>query len=87
MKTQDTGALVEQARRALADEPRLGQLDVDIVLRGNRAFVSGHVVTAERRELVSELLARLLPGYDIHNATTTLEAMPEPTAAPDDLGG
>lgn len=79
----DTGALVEQARRALADDPRLGQLDVDISLRGERAFVTGHVVTAERRELISSLLAGLLPDYEIHNATTTLDSLPEPLPGPD----
>jgi hypothetical protein len=83
----DGGAMVERARRALAEDPRLGQLDLDIALRGTRALVTGHVVTSERRDLVGSLLVEMLPGYEIHNATTTLDALPEPSSAADELGG
>ena len=36
--TEDLGALTEHTRQALADDPRLGQLDVCITLRGQRAL-------------------------------------------------
>lgn len=84
--TEDMGALTEETRRALADDPRLGQLDVSITLRGHRALVTGHVVTRDRHELIGAVVAEHLPGYEIDNATTTLEDMTEPPATPEELG-
>jgi hypothetical protein len=83
---EDLGALTEETRRALAEDPRLGQLDVSITLRGQRALLSGHVVTQDRRRLVGEVVAEHLPGYEIDNATTTIEDLPEPPATAEELG-
>lgn len=83
---EDLGALTEQTRRALADDPRLGQLDVCITLRGQRALLTGHVVTEDRRRLVAEVVAEHLPGYEIDNATTTIEHLPEVPATAEELG-
>jgi len=85
-ETEDLGALTEQTRRALADDPRLGQLDVCITLRGQRALLTGHVVTRHRRQLVAEVVAEHLPGYEIDNATTILDDLPEPPATAEELG-
>ena len=84
--SDDVGALTEETRRALADDPRLGQLDVSISLRGHRALLTGHVVTRDRQELLAAVVAEHLPGYEIDNATTTLENMPEPSDVAEDLG-
>jgi hypothetical protein len=84
--SDDVGALTEQTRRALAEDPRLGQLDVCISLRGHRALLTGHVVTRDRQELVAAVVAEHLPGYEIDNATTTLENLPEPSEVAEDLG-
>ena len=78
--TEDVGAVCEQTRRALAEDPRLGQLDVGITLRGQRALLTGHVVTRDRQQLVATVVAEHLPGYEIDNATTTLDDLPEPPA-------
>ena len=77
----DLGALTEETRRVLAEDPRLGQLDVSITLRGKRALLTGHVVTRDRQELLAAVVAEHLPGYEIDNATTTLENLPEPPEA------
>ena len=77
-ETEDMGAVCEETRRALAEDPRLGQLDVGITLRGQRALLTGHVVTRDRQELVAAVVADHLPGYVIDNATTTLDDLPEP---------
>lgn len=82
----DLGTLTEETRRALADDPRLGQLDVNISLRGRRALLTGHVVTRDRQELVAAVVAEHLPGYDIDNAMTILENLPEPPETAEDLG-
>ena len=84
--SDDLGALTEETRRALAEDPRLGQLDVSITLRGRRALLTGHVVTRDRQELVAAVVAEHLPGYEIDNATTTLENLPEPPDVAEDLG-
>ncbi|HYH51041.1 MAG TPA: hypothetical protein VEG38_15950 [Acidimicrobiia bacterium] len=84
--SEDLGALTEETRRVLAEDPRLGQLDVAITLRGHRALLTGHVVTRDRQELVAAVVAEHLPGYEIDNATTILENLPEPTVS-EDLGG
>jgi hypothetical protein len=85
-ETEDLGALTEQTRRALAEDPRLGQLDVCITLRGQRALLTGHVVTRDRQQLVAEVVAEHLPGYEIDNATTILDDLPEPPATAEELG-
>jgi hypothetical protein len=85
--TTDLGALTEETRRAVAEDPRLGQLDVCITLRGQRALLTGHVVTRDRQELLALVVAEHLPGYEIDNATTILENLTEPPdAAEEDLG-
>ncbi|HEY0398533.1 MAG TPA: BON domain-containing protein [Acidimicrobiia bacterium] len=83
---EDPGALTEETRRALADDPRLGQLDVAITLRGHRALLTGHVVTRDRQQLLAAVAAEHLPGYEIDNATTTLEDMGEPPGTGEELG-
>jgi hypothetical protein len=85
-ESEDLGALTEETRRALAEDPRLGQLDVAITLRGHRALLTGHVVTRDRQELVAAVVSEHLPGYEIDNATTILENLPEPSMS-EDLGG
>jgi len=84
--SDDLGALTEQTRRALAEDPRLGQLDVCITLRGQRALLTGHVVTRDRQQLLAEVVADHLPGYEIDNATTILDDLPEPPATAEELG-
>jgi hypothetical protein len=84
--TDDMGALTEETRRALASDPRLGQLDVSITLRGHRALLTGHVVTRDRQELLGAVVAEHLPGYEIDNATTTLDNLTEPPEGAEELG-
>jgi hypothetical protein len=84
---EDLGAVTEATRRAIAEDPRLGQLDVSITLRGTRALLTGHAVTRDRQEVLAAVVAEHLPGYEIDNATTILENLPEPAdAAEEDLG-
>lgn len=82
---EDLGALTEETRRALAEDPRLGQLDVVITLRGQRALLTGHVATRDRRKLLAAVAAEHLPGYEIDNATTTLDDLSAPPATAEEL--
>lgn len=67
----DRAVLVERVRRALAEDPVVGQLDVEVTLRGRQAMLTGYVVTDERRDRITDVVSELLPGYSVHNATTT----------------
>lgn len=62
------GYLCERVRRALADQ--LGELGVDVRVAGRRAFLLGTVPTAERQAEVAEVVAGVLPGWDVHNDVT-----------------
>lgn len=66
----------EHIREALLRDPRIGELDLHVVVDGRRVCLTGHVSTHERREAISAALADLLPGYDVRN-DTTVSAYPE----------
>lgn len=58
---------------ALATDPRVSALGIEVSIRGDAVFVSGDVGTDERREAVAEVVAELLPGYTVHNDTSAPE--------------
>ena len=57
-------------KEALAADARVGELGLQVDLRGQEVFVSGTVSTAERRSAVEEVIGELMPEAVIHNATT-----------------
>ncbi|MDP9426557.1 MAG: BON domain-containing protein [Actinomycetota bacterium] len=59
--------LVEQIRRALAEDPRTGVLDVGVEVAGNRVVLSGTVTTDERATTISAVVEELLPDHNIDN--------------------
>lgn len=73
----DTGApapyLAEQIRDALLRHPDVGELDVHVVVDGDRVVVTGHVSTVDRRDAITRVLAEELPGHDVRNETTVAE--------------
>ena len=46
----------------LLRDPDVGELDVHVVVDGDRVVVTGHVSTQDRRDAISRVLAELLPG-------------------------
>lgn len=63
--------VVERLRQALAEDPTVYELGVQVtVAGGNRVFLSGHVATAERRDAITEVARRVLPDHEVHNQTT-----------------
>jgi osmotically-inducible protein OsmY len=64
--------LVEHVREALAGDERLGELELQVTVAGERIVVSGTVQTKERRQAVSEVVAGLLPDRTVVNQTTVL---------------
>jgi hypothetical protein len=56
---------VEAVRRALAEDPRLSELELDVEVAGDAIVVSGTVATSERREIVPAVLAELFPDREL----------------------
>ena len=61
---------------ALANDPRVSSLGIEVAIRSKDVFLSGDVGTPERKAAVSEVVAELLPGYTVHNDTSAPEFAP-----------
>jgi osmotically-inducible protein OsmY len=72
--------VVAEVNEALAHDPRLGELDVQVKVVGRQVFLSGSVATAPRHELVGRVVEELLPDHQVHNEVevTTGDGSPEP---------
>ena len=73
MTAEQEQYVAEHVREALARHPAVGELGVDVVLRDGRVMVTGEVGTPERRDAITAVLSKLLPEYEIQNATTVAE--------------
>lgn len=69
--------LIERVREALAEDPRVGELYVQVTVAAGKVFLSGNVATPERKAAMSEVVAELLPDHKIHNLAT-VSSLPEP---------
>jgi osmotically-inducible protein OsmY len=64
--------LVEHVREALAGDERLGELELQVTVVGERIVVSGTVQTEERQRAISDVVSGLLPDRTVVNQTTVL---------------
>ena len=62
--------LAEHLRDTLAQDPRVNELGLQVVIRSRKVFLTGNVMTTERRGAISEVAEEVLPGYEIHNEVT-----------------
>jgi osmotically-inducible protein OsmY len=62
--------VAEHVREQLLRDPRIGELDVHLEIEGSVVFVRGHVSTSDRCKALDDVLAELLPGYQIRNEAT-----------------
>jgi osmotically-inducible protein OsmY len=62
--------LVAHVREALASHPRVAELNVDVAVAGRKVFLTGVVATLGHRAAVGDVVAELLPDYEVHNETT-----------------
>jgi hypothetical protein len=67
---QPEAYLAAHVREALATDPRVSELGLQVRIVSGRVFVHGVVPTNERRDAISVVVAELLPELEIHNATT-----------------
>jgi HSP20 family molecular chaperone IbpA len=56
--------VVQHVRDALAG---IGELELEVTIRGDSLFVTGTVQTEERRTAVAEAAGRTAPDLEIHN--------------------
>jgi hypothetical protein len=59
-----------RVRDALAGDPEVAELHVDVTVAAGAIYVSGEVPTPERREAISRLLRERFADYELHNHTT-----------------
>lgn len=57
----------ERLRDALAADPRVSDLSLQVHIVAGNLFVTGQVATQERIDAVSEIAARVLPEFVLHN--------------------
>jgi osmotically-inducible protein OsmY len=71
--------LVERVRTALANDPRVSELELQVTIAAGKVFVSGTVPTEQRRRAVADVVRALLPDREVHNDTTvvTYDSPPE----------
>jgi hypothetical protein len=68
--------VIERVHRALAEDPRVGELDVDVTLAGGRVFLMGEVPTQERKDAISNVVGELLPDHEVCNETSVATLAP-----------
>lgn len=61
--------LVEQIRQALARDERVSELGLDVAVNDGVTTVTGTVSTSKRRDAVEQVVAELVPGYQVRNET------------------
>ncbi len=61
--------LIARVREVLSGDPRVGEMELEVGLDGERLVVTGTVATPARREAISRTLAELLPGVAVDNRT------------------
>jgi osmotically-inducible protein OsmY len=72
--------LIERVREALAEDPRVGELYVQVTVAAGKVFLSGTVATQERKAAMSDLVRELLPDHEVHNLAT-VSSLSEPVDA------
>jgi hypothetical protein len=67
---------------ALAEDPRVGEIELDVRIERDVAVIRGVVQTEDRRQGIDEVIAERFPDVSVRNEVTVLEA-PRPPAEED----
>ena len=59
--------LIGRIQKALATDPRTGELELDVRLAAGRIFLSGAVATSERSLAVEEVVREVAPEREVVN--------------------
>ena len=71
--------LAERIRTAIAQDGRVNELGVAVTIVGDRVFVTGTVLTAERRDGIASVIAEQFPTLELHNDVTVQQVGSHPT--------
>lgn len=56
-----------RVREAIAADPRVHMLDVDVRVVGGKVFLRGVVPSDDRREAIEDIAREMVPDHEIHN--------------------
>lgn len=65
--------LAEHVREALAQDPRVSELDVTVEIDHETVVLSGTVASSERQEAAAEIARDLLPDHQVRNETAVAD--------------
>lgn len=65
--------VVEHIRDLLAQDPRIGELDIHVKVVGDRVFIRGTVPTTDRRNVISSVLETVVSDYEVNNELSVVE--------------
>jgi osmotically-inducible protein OsmY len=77
MKSDESVYRAERIREALATEPGLGELGIEVVVLGGRIVLRGVVSSERRRVHISEHVRRICPDLEIDDEMR-VETLREP---------
>jgi hypothetical protein len=60
---------VQRVREALAHDPRVGELELDVNIRAGKVLVAGTVPSKEVQQGITEVVREVLPDLEVHNQT------------------
>ncbi|HET7719645.1 MAG TPA: BON domain-containing protein [Acidimicrobiales bacterium] len=69
---------VEHLRNALATDERVAEMGLEVRIAAGKVFLTGQVLTEERRRAVGVVAGEVLPEYDVHNETVVTELVDQP---------
>jgi osmotically-inducible protein OsmY len=67
--------VVEHIRDLLAQDPRVGELDIHVKVVGDRVFVRGTVPTTDRRDVITRVLETVISDYEVNNELSVVEVV------------
>jgi osmotically-inducible protein OsmY len=70
--------VAEHIRDAMAQDPRLSELHVDITITSGKVFLTGSVASEERRANLTTVVRDLLPDREVVNHTSIEAPADEP---------
>ncbi len=70
--------LAEHVRDALAQDPRLSELHVDITMTSGKVFLAGTVGSEERRAYLTTVVQGVMPDREVVNHTIVESPAGEP---------
>jgi osmotically-inducible protein OsmY len=65
--------LAEQVREALARDPRVGELGVDVEVWGETVVLSGTVTSVAGQDAATEVAREVVPDHQVRNETATVD--------------